>query len=84
MNCAEIESKTNIFIYTRTNEFADGKYNEIYKGRFPNSECINGFHKTKDILKLLCQNLTANQNEMLLRNLLYTIKQLKSLKRTCT
>ena len=82
-NCAEIEDKTSMFMYNMTNEFAAGKYNEIYKERFPNSECINGFHKTKDtILKLLCRNLTANQNEMLLRNLLYNIKRLKNLKGT--
>ena len=39
-----------------------------------NSKTANAltvFHKTKDtILKLLCRDLTANQNEMLLRNLL--------------
>lgn len=82
-NCAEIEDKTSMFMYNMTNEFAAGKYNEIYKERFPNSESINGFHKTKDtILKLLCRNLTANQNEMLLRNLLYNIKRLKNLKGT--
>ena len=60
-----------MFMYNITNEFTDGKYSKIYKERFPNSKYINGFHKTKNtILKLLCRDLTANQNEMLLRNLL--------------
>ena len=81
--CAEIEDRISMFMYNMTNEFAAGKYNEIYKERFPNSECINGFHKTKDsVLKLLCRDLTANQNEMLLRALLYNIKRLKNLKGT--
>ena len=66
-----------------TNEFAEGKYNEIYKDRFPNSECINGFHKTKNsILNLLCRDFTANQNEMLLRGLLYNLKRINKLKET--
>ena len=82
-NCAEIEDRISMFMYNMTNEFAAGKYNEIYKERLPNSECINGFHKTKDsILKLLCRDLTANQNEMLLRGLLYNIKRFKDLKGT--
>lgn len=82
-NCAEIEDRISMFMYNMTNEFAAGKYNEIYKERLPNSECINGFHKTKDsILKLLCRDLTANQNEMSLRGLLYNIKRLKDLKGT--
>ena len=82
-NCAEIEDRISMFMYKITNEFAEGKYNDIYKERLPNSECINGFHKTKDsILKLLCRDLTANQNEMTLRNLLYNIKRLKDLKGT--
>ena len=82
-NCAEIEDRMSMIMYKLTNEFAVGKYNDIYKERFPTSECINGFHKTKDsILKLLCRDLTANQNEMLLRNLLYNIKRLKELKGT--
>ena len=82
-NCADIEDRMSMVMYNLTNEFAVGKYNDIYKERFPTSECINGFHKTKDgILKLLCRDLTANQNEMLLRNLLYNIKRLKDLKGT--
>lgn len=81
--CAEIEDRISMFMYNMTNEFAEGKYNDIYKERLPNSECINGFHKTKDsILKLLCRDFTANQNEMLLRNLLYNIIRLKDLKGT--
>lgn len=81
--CAEIEDRMSLYMYKMTNAFAEGKYNEIYKDRFFNSECINGFHKTKDsILNLLCRDFTANQNEMLLRGLLYNITRLKELKGT--
>ncbi len=81
--CAEIEDRMSMYMYNMTNAFAEGKYNEIYKDRFANSECINGFHKTKDsILNLLCRDFTANQNEMLLRGLSYNITRLKELKGT--
>lgn len=81
--CAQIEDRMSLYMYKMTNAFAEGKYNEIYKDRFFNSECINGFHKTKDsILNLLCRDFTANQNEMHLRGLLYNIIRLKELKGT--
>ena len=81
--CAKIEDRMSLYMYKMTNEFAEGKYNEIYKDRFPNSECINGFHKTKNsIFNLLCRDFTANQNELLLRGLLYNITRLKELKGT--
>ena len=44
-----------------TNEFTDGKYNEIYKERFPNSKCINGFLKSKDSLCKKLINLTMKK-----------------------
>ena len=82
-NCAEIEDRISMWMYKMTNEFAGGKYNEIYKDRFPTSECINGVHKTKNgILYLLCRDLTANQNEILFRGLLYNLKRINKLKET--
>lgn len=82
-NCAEIEDRISMYMYKMTNEFAEGKYNEIYKDRFPTSECINGVHKTKNgILYLLCRDLTANQNEILFRGLLYNLKRINKLKET--
>ena len=83
MQLAEIEDIISMYMYKMTNEFADGKYNEIYKDRFPTSECINGVHKTKNgILHLLCRDLTANQNEILFRGLLYNLKRINKLKET--
>ena len=66
-------------MYTITNAFAEGKYNEIYKDRFPTSESING---KNGILHLLCRDLTANQNEILFRGLLYNLKRINNLKGT--
>ena len=71
-NCAEIEDRISMYMYKMTNEFAEGKYNEI-----------NGVHKTKNgILYLLCRDLTANQNEILFRGLLYNLKRINKLKET--
>ena len=59
--CATIIEEQSEFEYLMTNAFANGEYEEIYKGRMANSECINGFHKKKiSCLYLLCRNFTAN------------------------
>lgn len=70
----EMGDRISKIMYNLTNEFVGGEYNNIYKERFPTSECINCFHKTKKcILKLICRNLTVNPDEMLLINLSYNI-----------
>lgn len=83
--CATIIEEQSEFEYLMTNAFANGEYEEIYKGRMANSECINGFHKKKiSCLYLLCRNFTANINEVVFRNLLYNLIRLRNLKGTVT
>ena len=83
--CSTIVEELSLFEYFITNGFANGDYNDLYKDRIANSECINGFHKRKTgILYLLCRDFTANKIEMILRNLLYNLIRLRNLKGTVT
>ena len=83
--CAEIIEEQSEFEFEMTNAFANGEYDEIYKKRMANSECINGFHKKKtSCLYLLCRDFTANINEMVFRNLLFNIIRLRNLKDSVT
>ena len=83
--CATILEEQSEYEYLMTNAFANGEYDDIYKDRMANSECINGFHKKKtSFLHLLCRDFTANINEMVFRNLLYNLIRLRNLKDTVT
>ena len=63
-----------------TEKYLDLRHRKHYSLRFSRSECINGFHKTTSILNLVGTTLNAVNNELDLRNVIYHLTRINTLK----
>jgi hypothetical protein len=76
-----IEEKTSTIKYRMANRFTYRQYINIYNKRYQRSESINGYHKgVKQVLLLVSTNELAATNEMNLRNTVYNMKRLKTIR----
>lgn len=82
-DCATIHDRVSKFKYETTNEFVEGKYKEIYKGRFPISERVNAFLKgLTGTYHVKGRNYKSAKNQVIIADLLHNIIRFECMKDT--
>ena len=76
----KIEDRIPFLNRWMTEKYLDLRHRKHYSLRFSRSECINGFHKTTSILNLVGTTLNAVNNELDLRNVIYHLTRINTLK----
>ena len=76
-----IEDRTPFLFRWMTDKYLDLRHRTHYPFRFSRSEGVNGFHKTSNgILKLVGTTSSAVNNELDLRNIIYNLTRINTLK----
>ena len=77
----KVEDRVLFLFKWMTDKFLDSRHKVHYPLRFSRSEGINGFHKTSNsLLRLLGTTVNAINNELDLRNTIYNLTRINTLK----